>query len=659
MDERQAARKEMSIGDRIPAMLPIAIEQTMRVAADHYRAGRLRDAETACRQILADHPDHADSLFLSGVIHGLAGRTELATTLIRQAVAAAPNNADYRRNLGILLQKQGQLDEAIGCFQQTIALRPLDADAHFNLANAWSDKGEADKAIECLERALASRPNFVEAHNNLGQLLHGKGEFDRAISSFQQAVAVNLHYFPAHSNLAMVLAKLRRFDEAIAFAQRALEINPKCGEAYANLGLALQNTGLIEEAMDCHKRAKELRPGNATVHSNLIYAMYLDPRLGPAEIQTALREFNARWEQPNQPHENDRLPRRRLRIGYVSPDFRSHVVGWNLLPLLERHDHEQFEIFCYSDVRQPDEMTDRIRKQADQWRPIGGITDDAAAALVRRDRIDILVDLAIHSADNRLLLFARKPAPIQFTYLGYCGSTGLEAVDYRFSDPYLDPPGTDHLYSEKTIRLPQSYWCYRPGGATPDVTALPERFTFACLNNFAKVSAPAIDLWKQILRSVPGSRLLLHCPPGSRRDSISAEMGELVEFIGWQRWKDYIATFGRASISLDPFPYGGGITSCDSLWMGVPLVTLAGNAPVGRAGESILSQVGLQELVARSQEEYVNIVIELAGNPKRLAEIRRTLRQRMENSPLMDAKRYARDVEQAYRTAWQIYYARP
>ena len=298
-------------------------------------------------------------------------------------------------------------------------------------------------------------------------------------------------------------------------------------------------------------------------------------------------------------------------------------------------------------------MTDRIRACADHWRPILGKTDEEVAGIIRQDGIDILVDLTLHMNDNRMTLFALKPAPIQVTYLGYCGSTGLEAVDYRFSDPYLDPPGTDDRYVEKTVRLPTSYWCYRPGGPTPEVTPAPDQITFACLNNFAKVSQAALELWSRIVAKVPGARFVLLSPPGRHREEIGKLFGDRVEFLRLQTYEAYLATYQRTSISLDPFPYGGGITTCDSLWMGVPVVTLAGERPLSRAGVTLLSQIGLQELIAQTAEEYVEIAVELAMDRGRLAELRKSLRERMRRSPLMDAGRVTREIEAAYREMWR------
>jgi len=384
-------------------------------------------------------------------------------------------------------------------------------------------------------------------------------------------------------------------------------------------------------------------------------------------IRAELRRWNerhgGRLRKFIQPHGNNRDPRRRLRVGYVSPDFREHAVGRNLLPLFREHDHEQFEIFCYSHTLREDALTREFQQHAKEWRNIAGLSDAQAVEQIRKDRIDILVDLALHSANNRLLIFAHKPAPLQATYLAYCSSTGLETMDYRLSDPFMDPPSSDEShYSEQTIRLPETYWCYAPGGPTPEPSPPPidatGYITFGCLNNFAKVP-PALHLWAEILQRVPASRLIVHSPPGSHLDAIRQRFAgkgissDRLEFPPRQPWAEYVQTYGRIDIGLDQFPWGGGITTCDALWMGVPVVTLVGKTAVGRGGASILSNVGVPELIARTPQEYVQIAADLSNDLPRLAELRRTLRPRMQASLLMNARRFARNIEAAYRRMWR------
>jgi predicted O-linked N-acetylglucosamine transferase (SPINDLY family) len=472
----------------------------------------------------------------------------------------------------------------------------------------------------------------------------------------------------AHGGLGVVLAAMGEMDEAISALRQAAALAPEDSAIQNNLGVALKKAGLLDEAIACYEEAMRLRPDNAMADSNRVYALYFHPDY---DSQAILREhlvWNQRQAEPlgelvlETPFDRD--PERRLRIGLVSPDFREHVVGRGILPYMEEHDRQKVEIFCYSNNVFTDELTARIRSHADHWRDIFRLNDEVAAELIRSDQIDILVDLSLHMSNNRLLIFARKPAPVQATYLGYCGTTGVRMIDFRLSDPHLDPPETDlSCYSEKTVRVPTSYWCYVPGGQAPDVQPAPAAsgagVTFGCLNTFAKMSPAAMDLWAAVLAVTPGSRMILHCSAGSHREMVYERFArhaierERLELIPTQGWLEYMQTYHRIDIALDPIPYGGGITTCDGLWMGVPLVTLSGHTAVGRGGRTILTNVGLPELVAHSNEEYVRIASQLAGDLPRLNELRATLRQRMKDSALMDARRFARDIDGAFRQMWK------
>ena len=429
----------------------------------------------------------------------------------------------------------------------------------------------------------------------------------------------------------------------------------------------------MDGAVACYRRALELKPDFVWAHSNLVFGQGFCPGCDAETLYEEHRRWNRQHAEPLakfiQPHLNDRSPDRRLRIGYVSPDFRNHPVGLFLLPLLESHDHESFEVFCYASVRIPDTMTGRCRAHADVWRDVLGLSDEQLANAVRQDQTDILVDLSMHAGSHRLLVFARKPAPVQVTYLAYCGTTGLSTMDYRLTDPYLDPPGQDErFYCEQSVRLPETYWCYQPVIETPPVNPVPVLkggpFTFGCLNNFCKVTPPALAAWSRLLQAMPDARLLLYARAGGHRDRVRgvlAERGistERLAFVDFLPLEEYFDVYQRIDVALDTFPYGGGTTTCDALWMGVPVVSLAGQTAVGRGGASILSNVGLPELVAHDAEQYVRIAVDLANDLPRLSELRATLRNRMQASPLMDAPRFARNVEAAYREMWRRWCAK-
>jgi protein O-GlcNAc transferase len=396
----------------------------------------------------------------------------------------------------------------------------------------------------------------------------------------------------------------------------------------------------------------------------------------PPYSSQAIAEEHFLWDQRHaQPLTNriktlsiDDSPNRRLRIGYLSPDFREHVVAFFASPILASHDHTDFEIFCYANVAHPDSITARFQKMADHWRNIDGISDERTAEMIREDRIDILVDLAGHSGDHRLLVLARKPAPIQATYVGYPATTGLKTVDYRITDAVADPPGmTESLHSEQLARLPRCNWCYEP---LPEVMAAvtdppnpePHPIVFACFTNPAKVNQETINLWGQILQQVPGSSLVLKAGSlGSdsvrqrfaemmTRAGMAADRFQLIRSMGLT---EHLKHFNKIDIFLDTFPYNGTTTTCETLWMGVPVVTLAGKSHVSRVSASLLTAVGLPELIADAPDQYVKIAVDLAHDLPRLTHIRSTLRQNMKNSPLCDGPGMARAMEELYREMWK------
>jgi len=590
----------------MPAMSHDEIDRAMQVAMEHHRAGRIPQAAAGYRQVLAMQPDHADALHLLGVIAGQSGRPDDAIKLIRRAIAAAPDNAIYHCDLAGFLHAHGQVDAAVASYQRAIQLKGDFAEVHYNLGVIWKEKLQLDAAIACYERAISLSPNLAKAHDALGT--------------------------------------------------------------------AFKDAGQLDQAMACYRRALQLDPNYLEAWEDLLYVLLFHPASTRRSLLAEHRRWNDRFARPlgrfTRPPNNDRDPDRRLRVGYVSPDLRQHPVGRFMLPLLASHDRDAVEVYCYAQISKPDDLTAKLKGHAAVWRTIEGLSDEAVTELIRQDQIDILVDLAMHTGNNRLLVFARKPAPVQVTYLAVAYGAGVEAIDYRLTDRYLDPDEADDIdYIEKSIRLAGTYWCYRPSVATEPAGGLPVlaagKVTFGCLNNFAKVSSAAMETWAKILLAVPGARLILHSHAGRHWERITqlfADQGvaaDRIEILQMLSMKDYIEQYRRIDIALDPFPYAGATTTCDALWMGVPVVTLAGRTAVGRAGVSILSNVGRTEWIARSREHYMQLAIDLAGDLPRLAQSRLTLRQQMRNSPLMDEKGYARGIEAAYRTMWRYWCAQP
>ena len=533
-------------------------------------------------------------------------------------------------------------------------------ETHFNLGNTLSSLGRIEDGIASYRQAVALRPDYADAINNLGAAYRTRGLYVDALTTFKSSA--DAPDGPGNAPTAR-----DDVDEALAAFERALEINPELPSAHLNLGNYLKDVGRTEEAIAHYRKAARLKP-DAGMTGNLLYALHFHPDYGPPEIWKEHREWNERFVRPLAaniaPHQNDPNPDRRLRIGYVTPDFRDHPVGRFMLPLLANHDHGQFEIFSYGDVRVAGALTPVLRRHVDVWRDTLGFSDEQLAGQIRRDRIDILVDLTMHLEGSRLLAFARKPAPVQITYLAYCSTTGVQTIDYRFTDSYLDPKEDNRFYSEKSARL-RTYWCYPAPRESPPVGPLPAlgsgHVTFGCLNNFSKVSPPALDAWCELLRRVPRSRFIVHAHEGNHRREILGRFVERgirpdrIEFAGYLVMERYLQMYNRIDIALDPFPYCGGTTTCDAFWMGVPVVTLAGHTAVSRGGASLLSNLGLPDLVTTNIEQYVERAAQLADDLPRLQSLRSGLRERMRASALMDAPAFARDVEAAYRRIWRTW----
>ncbi len=629
---------------------------------------RLDDAIGCYRRALSLQPDLADVWANLANTTLKNGEPAEAIDCARKALAIRPDFAEAISVLADALREAGRMDEAIAEYQKVIALWPDSAENYNNLAVVLWGRGRLDEALAAIDKAVALRPNWAPLWSNRGGLLRGLNRPREAIAAIRHALQIDPDSFEGHFNLAKNLIDIGQLDQAMKSARRCVELNPHASEVRNTLANVFKERGQVDKAIEEFDRGLELQPDNAVIHSNRLYTLYFDTRCSPAELLAQHHAWAERHAHPLKPlirpHENDRDPNRRLRIGYVSPDFNAHPVGRFILPLLSAHDHQQFEIYCYASVQKLDTFTSRIQSHADVWRDILALTNDEAAELIREDRIDILVDLTMHMAKNRMLLFARKPAPVQATYLAYAGTTGLDTIDYRITDPHLDPPGSsDEYYTERSIRLAQSYWCYEPPIESLEMTPLPAAtkgfITFGCLNNFCKITAEAIQTWCRILSAVPNSHLLLHAAAGSHRDTVRQKLSDYgidpnrVSFMGKISLPQFMQQYQTIDIGLDPFPYVGGTTTCDALWMGVPVVTLRGQTAISRGGASIMTNIGLPELIAESPEQYVRIAVELAADLPRLTHLRSDLREKMRTSPLMDAPRFARDMEAAYRQMWR------
>jgi predicted O-linked N-acetylglucosamine transferase (SPINDLY family) len=633
-------------------------------------------------------------------------RPSAAIAEYRQAIALKPDYVSAHNNLGSALRAQGQITEAIASFEEALQIDPHFAEAHNNLGNALQQQDRSDAAIACYERAFHLSPAYATAYNNLGNVLRRQGKLAEAIVSLQRAIVLEPKSADAYNNLGLTLHEQGKRSEAIAAYRQAISLKPDLAEAHYNLGNALAREDNLTEAIAYYRKALALSPNYQHAQANLFHALMTQGELGKADmlrVALALKLDRAdthssllfwwnyrpdaepmvvfgehqRWGKQHglalaaeiKAHTNDCNPIRRLRVGYVSPDFRAHSVAYFVERVIGAHDRQTVEVTCYANVRKPDEVTTRVQQLADRWRDIYRSSDEAVAEQIRADQIDILVDLAGHTADNRLLVFARKPAPVQVAYLGYPNTTGLATIGYRITDAWADPPGTtEGWYTETIVRLPQGFLCYQPAADTPVPGPLPALrtgyITFGSFNNVAKVNEHVIACWAAILRTLPDGKLLLKAKAladtGTRErfQVLFAKYGvptERLQLCAWMPTAEHLQGYDTTDIALDPFPYNGTTTTCEALWMGVPVVTLAGKMHAGRVGVSLLTQVGLPELIAKTPERYVALAVELASDLKRLQSLRQGLRECLKRSPLMDAAGFTRSLEQAYREMWKKY----
>ncbi len=587
--------------------MTLDLDQAARTALEHQRAGRIDQAITAWRQIISSYPQFVRAYVELGMCH----------------------------------RRRGELTESLAALQQVAAIRPDDPQIAIFVAGALRSLGRVEDAASECRRAIAVNPRSLEPYNRLAELLHALGRLSDVESLYREAL------------------------QLIGDDQPSLNYN---------LGWSLFGQGRVAEARVELRRAVELAPDWAHANSRLLFALLHDPDSTPESLFREHLDWARRHADPLAsrivPHVNSQDPSRRVRVGYVSSDFREHSVMHFLEPILANHDRGQFEVFCYSDVppHEVDDTTRRIRNYADQSLDVVGQSEAQIAQSVRSDGIDILVDLSGHTSARLLRVFAQKPAPVQFAYLGYPATTGLKTIDYRLTDAIADPPGqTERWHTEQLIRLDPVAWCYRPPADAAPVGPAPCSrngfVTFGSFNMLSKISPQVIELWTKILQAVPNSRLI--CKAQSFSDAPTRQrIASLFESAGVDASRvqllprtdstiEHLGQYNQIDIALDTFPYNGTTTTCEALWMGVPVLTLAGQTHVSRVGASLLTAIGLQKWIASNADEHLDRAIAFAADPSQLMELRNTMRQRLANSPLRDEAGMTRKIEHAYRNAWQ------
>ena len=668
-------------------------------AVSRHQAGDSAEAERLYRLVLEELPLHTGALCNLGVIVAKTDPQE-AASLYCTAIAENPNLLDAHFNLGNLYRRMNRPMDAVGCYQAALRIDPNNSRAYLNLGLAAGDVGDANTAIECFRRAVNLAPNFPDAqnllgdalfraghtdeavtvyreftvrcpddpraHHNLGLALASRGDRDAALPELELALTLRPNYADAHNTLGILFEAMKRADEAQEHYRQAVELRPDFADAWSNLGTSYTEQGRVAEAIDSLRKALQLRPDPRT-EDNLLLALSYTSELSPEQLRDEHVAWGAKYAEPAEPrHRTKEDPNRRLKIGYVSGDFRQHTVSGFIETLLEHHDRNRFHVTCYSNAVQGDEVTDRMRRRADAWQPIAALTDAKAADLIRADEIDVLVDLSGHTAGNRLLTFARRPTALQATLFGYPVTTGVKAIDVRITDPFADPPGeTESLCVESLLRLPEVAWVYRPPGDAPAINALPAHsrrsFTFGCLNNPAKLSAACVEAWARVLKAVPRSRLVLLAGGSAEAARIIGERfmqhaiaPDRLELVYRLPPGEYFEAYQPIDLALDPFPFNGGVTTCDALWMGVPVLTVAGRDYRSRQGVSLLNNVGLPEFVADSPDKLVDLAAIWSDQRDGLADLRASLREMMQASPIAQAERYVRNLEAALRDAWRL-----
>lgn len=525
------------------------------------------------------------------------------------------------------------------------------------------------QAESLYRRILELHPDNHDALYLLGLVEHARGNAGRAVDLVASAIRLHGGDPAFHRSFGDILYQLERWSEAAGHYEAALALDPaQPVTLLANLAAIYRSQSRIDASIARFREALASAPSEADIFSSYLFTLNFSTSISPGEIFAEHRRYGEQFGAPAQRTVNAE-PARRIRLGYVSPDFNHHAVACFIEPVLAQHDPARFEVFCYYLQARKDEDTARLKALSAHWIECASLSVEQLAARIEADRIDILVDLAGHTANNRLPVFARKPAPVQVTWLGYLNTSGLDAMDYRLTDHYADPPGVaDRHHTETLVRLPDSQWCYRHPGATPPVSELPALATgtlcFGSFNKYQKLSVLLLDLWAKLLLQSAGARMLFVGVPQDEQPRLAeffAERGvavERLEMHGRVPLAEFRELHRRVDIALDSHPYSGATTTCDSLWMGVPTLTLTGATSISRSSASLLHTVGLDQWIARTAKEFVQLARHNAADLRRLAELRAGLRERIKASPLMDAARFTRNIESSYQTMWQAHCSR-
>ena len=640
-----------------------------------HRAGRDAEAVQLIARAIREGGENADYLCNLGVVQRAGGNPAAALKSIERALELDPRHVLALGNRGNLLAQFGRLDEAAASYRAALAVTPQNPGIENNLGNVLRQLGNTDEAVDAYRRAIALAPGYVEALSNLGSLLIRAGELDAAVSHLEQALALQPRHAPAHANLGSALAMRREYRQAEGHYRAAITIAPKLPVAHSGLGDVLRHIGLPAAAAESYRAALRLAPADPATLSALLFLSNYASDLTAAQMAQMARAYGevvSRGIVAETRHANVPDPERRLRVGLVSGDLRAHAVSSFLLKVLPVLGTDRLELFAYATSPLKDATTDALRQWIGHWREAAALSDGELCAAIAADGIDVLVDLSGHTMFNRLPVFARRPAPVQLTWLGYSGTTGLGAIDYVLGDRWVTPEAEAARLAETPWRLPHSYLCFTPPAAAVPVGPLPAGvdgpITFGSFNNLSKVSDLTVEVWAGVLAAVPGSRLLLK-HRALEDSAVAAETAARFATHGVSenrlllrgrdpRAEQHLAAYNLVDIALDPFPYNGTTTTVEALWMGVPVLSLRGDRFIAHVGESILNTIGLGDWVAGDAAGYVAKTAAFAAGRQALAALRQGLRQRLLASPLCDSSGFARDLEDAFRGMWKAWCAR-
>lgn len=639
------------------------------------QSGCFAEALQHARLLVQHDPNNALGWKVLGSLLVQQGDNDAAQAALERALQIAPNDAEILNNLGQIYQNKKQLSKALNAYRKAAKLNPDYAEIWYNQGLILQKLGQWDYAFKSYKKAIAIRPNYIKAYNNNAALLHQLNYLDEALETYNKILEINPNDAETLNHRSSVLRDLNRLNEALVNLDKALIIDPSFAVALVNRGNILTNQGRLQEAIENYDRALSVQPDLLIASQNRLMCLNYIANYPKDMMFTEHRAFGQLLE-----NQTARLPtditrnrdaNRRLRLGFVSGDFRQHSVAFFLLPVLEHLDRQCFEIYCYSTNPSQDEWTKKFQNLADSWIETAIMESHELAERIRADAIDILFDLSGYTRGSALAIFAAKPAPIQVTWLGYPNTTGLTTIDYRFVDAITDPIDViaDTGYTEKLIRLPHSFLCYRPDTLSPEVTPAPciqkKRITFGSFNNLAKITPEVVELWAAILNAVPNSCLRLKSNFVSESEIWEKLIADFFK-LGIKRerlelqtrmfsYYEHLAAYSNVDISLDTFPYHGTTTTCESLLMGVPVITLIGDRHASRVGASLLTQIGLTELITTSPKHYIDTAVKLALNESGLIKLRSELREKLKNSSLCDEINFTRNFEKALRQMWHLW----